>query len=155
ADQLDGQDVVKGHLETWAYDAGKNEWRAMKPPREPDGWGNRRRVLTALPDQNLILMEVYVNPAERVPGVKREQQIWTYRCGKGSPAGPERYKGVRVRTEPRLVEDAVVSVLSANELRLSWKAPPGDDVVGYYVERAPVEVWSEDQVQRLKKDTPP
>ena len=34
----------QGHLETWAYDAGKNTWTKMDPPREPDGWGNRRRM---------------------------------------------------------------------------------------------------------------
>ncbi len=154
-DRLDGQEVVKGHLETWAYDAGKNEWRALRPPREPDGWGNRRRILTAIPDLNLILMEAYVNQAEHVPDVKREQQIWTYRYGKGGPAGRDRIEGGRVRTAPRLVEDAIISVFSSSEVHLSWKAPPGDDVVGFHVERAPVEVFSEDQVLRLKKDTPP
>src|SRR5262249_46858398 len=33
--------------------------------------------------------------------------------------------------------------------------PPGDDLIGYHVERAPVDVLSEDQLGRLKKDTPP
>ena len=53
--------------------------------QEPDGKGNRRRVMVAVPDLNVILMENYINPTERVPGVDREQQIWTYRYGK--PAG--------------------------------------------------------------------
>src|SRR5207248_2103516 len=59
-----------------------------------------------------------------------------------------------VRTQPRVVEDAVVSVTSAREVRLTWKAPQSD-VAGYHVERAPVEVLSEDEIVRLKTDTPP
>jgi hypothetical protein len=59
------------------------------------------------------------------------------------------------RTQPRAVEDVVVSVTSPREARLTWPAPPGSDIVGYHVERAPVEVLSEDQIVRLKKDTPP
>jgi hypothetical protein len=230
-------EIVKGHLETWVYDAGKNTWTRMKPAREPDGKGNRRRVLVAVPDQNVLLMEDYINPAERVPDVDREQQVWTYRYaearpdpapvppagvqvattadeatvtwqpspspdvtgyvvlrGEGAqpwlvdfkPAGrvekesttfhdPKRKPGtlyhyavralakggrestdsVRVRTQPRLVEDVVVSMVSATEARLAWTPPPGQDVAGYHVERAAVEVFSEDEVQRLKKDTPP
>jgi hypothetical protein len=235
ADQVDGMEVTKGHLETWAYDSGKNDWRPLKPAREPDGWGNRRRVLTAVPDQQVLLMEAYVNPAERVPGVDREQQIWTYRYGEVRPAAlPEAPAGLAVtthpgkavlgwqaspaaaayklyrgegnvpwsasfkeiarlpgsqtkfidldpapgkihyyylravgadgtesddsahaRTQPRLVEDAAVSVMSPREALLTWKSPRGDGVVGYQVERAVVEVFSEDEVLRLKKDTPP
>jgi hypothetical protein len=156
ADQLDGKEVLKGHLETWAYDAGKNTWRPMKPAREPDGWGNRRRILTAIPDQNVLLLEAYVNPAERVPGVDREQQIWTYRYGDApGQTGKDSKDAVRVRSEPRLVEDIVVSVLSPREVRLTWKAPAEDNLVGYHVERAPVAVFTEDELLRLKKDTPP
>jgi hypothetical protein len=227
-----GQEVSHGHLETWAYDASKNEWRAMRPAREPDGWSNRSRALVALPDQNLILAEVRVNPADRVPAVDREQQVWTYRYagakpvpapppagltvkaearavalewkasssrdvtgyavyrGTGEPPwrveyeqiakvdkpsfrdddvkpgvvqsyfvralttrGAESPDSVRVRAQPRVVEDIVVSVAGANKVRLSWKAVEG--AAGYLVERTPVEVFSEDQLVRLKKDTPP
>src|SRR5262249_7162456 len=42
----------------------------------------------------------------------------------------------------------------AKEVRLSWTPPEQDDIIGYHIERAPVEVYSEDQVLRLKKDTP-
>jgi hypothetical protein len=62
---------------------------------------------------------------------------------------------IKVRTQPRVVEDAVVSVLSTKEVKLSWTPPPGKDIAGYHVERASVEVFSEDQIVRLKKDTPP
>src|SRR5262249_21697084 len=37
----------------------------------------------------------------------------------------------------------------------SWKPLSGGDTAGYHVERAPVEVFSEDEVLRLKKDTRP
>jgi hypothetical protein len=236
-DKRSGMEIVQAHLETWAYDLGKNQWRRMSPAREPDGWGNRRRVLTAVPDQQVLLLEAYVNPTERVPDVQREQQIWTYRYGPVQPepallpptdlrvavkpdgtaelswkAAPSRsvkgyriYRGegavpwkvgfqpiarvesptvrhtdkeltagkiyhyflrslagdaesedsVRVRVQPGIVEDAVVSVVGAREVQLSWKPPPSEDLAGYHVERAVVEVFSEDQVLRLKKDTPP
>jgi hypothetical protein len=235
-DKQQGEEVTAGHLETWAYDAGKNTWQPLKPAREPDGWGNRRKILVALPDLQLLLMEVYVTSGERVPGVEREQQIWTYRYGpvklaplpapdgvavattasgaatltwKAVPQaksyqvfrgqgdtpwtaaleaaatvqapqttwkdtgakpgtvyhymvravdkdGRESADSFRVRIQPRIVEDAVVSVVTAREVRLTWKPPAGSaDVVGYHVERATVEVFSEDEIVRLKKDTPP
>jgi hypothetical protein len=232
-DASDGQEVARGHLETWAYDAGKNEWRSLRPAREPDGWGNRSRALVALSDQNLILAEVRVNSADRAPGAAREQQVWTYRYSGGKPdrapkpparltvkaearavalswpASPSQgvigytvYRGsgeppwrveykqmakvdklsfrdedvkpgvvysyfvramttggaegspcARVRAQPRVIEDVVVSVIGSKEVRLSWKSVEG--AIGYRVERAPVEVFSEDELVRLKKDTQP
>jgi hypothetical protein len=239
-DQTSGMEITKGHLETWAFDAGKNTWKPMKPAREPDGWGNRRRVLVAVPDQQVVLMEAYANPTERTPGVDREQQIWTYRYAdppplaalppptnltvtatggsatlswQADPDSPAKsikvYRGegqspwaasfqatatipanaaekqhftdkglvrgkvyhyflravdadgresddsAHVRAQPRIVEDAVVSVLSAKEVRLTWTPPRGGPIAGYHVERAVVEVFSEDEILRLKKDTPP
>ncbi|OAI49604.1 hypothetical protein AYO44_06260 [Planctomycetaceae bacterium SCGC AG-212-F19] len=153
-DKSDGKEVAGAHHETWAFDAGKNTWTKMNPSREPDGWGNRRRVMIALPDQNLILMEMYVNPTLRVAGVEREQQIWTYRYAGSTPNPIPKLPAVPARKQPRLVEDAVVAVVSAKEVKISWKPPTGD-VTGYHVERAPVEVFSEDQLIRLKKDTQP
>src|SRR5438552_13770769 len=46
-------------------------------------------------------MEAYVNPTERIPGVDREQQIWTYRPQapvllKVGPVAPE---GLRLSTQ--------------------------------------------------------
>jgi hypothetical protein len=231
-DGSDGKEVTGGHVETWSFDAGANAWKRLEPPREPGGWHNRRRLLTALPDRNLLLLENYVNPADRLPDAEREQQVWTFRVAptkatplpppdvalataadgtarlswkavpgaagyavyrgegeqpwrveyrkvaevkgdtrfedRGLNAGKVRFYsvrsvdregreggGVKVRTQPRLVEDVTASVLSPTEVRLSWRAPPGEDIVGYHVERAAVEVYSEDQIARLKKDTPP
>src|SRR5262249_3497161 len=64
-------------------------------------------------------------------------------------------RNIKVRAQPRVVEDAVVSVLSAKEVKLTWKVPANPDIAGYHVERAPVEVFTEDQIKRLKTDTPP
>jgi len=57
------------------------------------------------------------------------------------------------RAQPRVADDLVASVVSAKEVRLAWK--PVASAVGYHVERAPVEVFTEDQIVRLKKDTDP
>lgn len=59
----------------------------------------------------------------------------------------------RARSQPPLVEEVVASVKSVKEVGLSWKAVQG--AVGYHVERAAVEVWSEDELNREKKRTPP
>ena len=190
-----------------------------------------------MPDQNVILMENYVNPTTKVPGVDREQQIWTYRYGEAkppaSPPPPDGVKvtttarsanitwnaspdgsvrgytilrgegaapwqvelksiaitpvakvtsfedmqvkpgqiyhyavrattnagksadSVKVRTQPRIVEDVTVSVVGPKEVNLTWTPPRGDDIAGYDIERAAVEVFSDDEIVRLKKDTPP
>lgn len=41
----------------------------------------------------------------------------------------------RGRTQPRIVEDVVVSVLSARDVEVAWKSLEARDVVGYHVER--------------------
>ncbi len=146
------KEVVNGRLETWVFDSAENAWKAMKPMREPDGFGSRSRVMTYVPDLNLFVLEAYINPTQRVPGVEREQQIWTYRLAEAkAAANPE----TKVRMEPRIVEDAVVSVISAKEVALTWPESSDRKVAGYHVERAVVEVFSEDEIHRLKKDTPP
>jgi hypothetical protein len=214
------------HFETWVYHAVGNTWKKMNPTIEPPGGGQRRRIMVAISDQNVVLMENYVNPPQKIPGVEREQQIWTYRYDtpKGKPrlrppsvrlettpkgvilrwegdtfggwrvyqdsakfekityldkearefeedldrfeqsdwfyveAGDEkgtRYFSVKERAKPRLVEDVIASVLSPTKVTLAWPAAKEPDVVGYHVERAQVEVFSEDQLVRLRTDTQP
>jgi hypothetical protein len=236
ADRFAKNEVTQGHLETWAYDAGANTWAPLKPPREPDGWRNRRRLLVAVPDQNVLVLENYVTSGDRIPGLGREQQVWTYRYAEPRPdptprpaaqvrvrttpsgavlrwrpspsagvaahavyrgegaqpwqaefrpvarvkegdtfhdtglktgvtyyylvraldrAGRESEASGLARTQPRVVEEASVSVLGPREVRLAWAAPAGDDLAGYHVERAAVEVSSDDEIKRLKTDTPP
>jgi hypothetical protein len=224
-----------GRHETWTYDSARNEWTRMQPAQEPQGWGNRRRIMAAVPDQNVVLLESYVNPTTKVPGIDREQQIWTYRSSESTrssatrppenivvatqadsatlrwqaqpdaqsytifagdgetpwkiefqklatvpknqhayedscaPRGKPRFYYVcandasgkpgepsrKVRTQPKLVEDVVASVISPSEVRLSWPKPAANDILGYHVERAIVEPFSEDQIERLRKDTLP
>lgn len=64
-------------------------------------------------------------------------------------------QSLKARTQPRIVEDVIASVKSAKEVELSWTLSQGKDLVGYHIERAVVEVFSEDQLVRLKTDTPP
>src|SRR5438067_6397150 len=198
----------------------------LNPFREPDGWGSRRRIMVAAPELNALVCEVYVTSSERVKGVDREQQIWTYRTAEARPAvvlpptnvrvwtdsvaamvefDPSPSRGVAkylvcrgdgptpwqaefrqvnwqhgdnkefryrnqipgdrpryyrvtavsadgtesepspiVRSQPRVADDLVVSVATATEVRLKWK--PVADAAGYHVERAPVEVFTEDQL---------
>src|SRR5262249_35742827 len=54
-------------------------------------------------------------------------------------------------TQPPLVEDVVASVVSEKRVDLSWSAPGCRDLDGYHVERAVVEVWSDDQLHREKQ----
>ncbi|HEY7427864.1 MAG TPA: fibronectin type III domain-containing protein [Gemmataceae bacterium] len=226
---------ARHRLETWSYDAGRNTWTKMDPPRDPDASGNRARLMTFVPDLGLTFLETRTHP----PQGPAEQQIWTYCYARPKPqanAPPEPptdlrlstekggarlswkaspsansaryivYRGegaapwevtyqevgrvgakertfhdtglragrlyfytvraadadgkvgaesTKARTQPRVVEEAVVSVLSPREVELTWTPMAGEDVIGYHVERATVEVWSVDQLQRLKKRTPP
>jgi hypothetical protein len=61
----------------------------------------------------------------------------------------------RARTQPLPPEDVVVSMREDGKAEVSWKPSPGEDVVGYVVEQASVEVASDDQHQKLKSRTPP
>jgi hypothetical protein len=238
-DKFEGKEPITGHVETWSFDTtqfdgtSRGVWTKLKPEREPDGWSNRRRIMVAAPELNALVCEVYVNSTEKVKGIDREQQMWTYRFAKTDPPSVLPPTNVRIRTEkdaaviewdasptpnlsgyliavetgetpwsttrgttqvgpdtlkfrddkikpgkvtyysiaaldetgrpseytpparaqPRIAEDVVVSVVSAKEVRLAWKTVA--DAVGYHVERAPVEVFTEDQLVRLKKDTDP
>jgi hypothetical protein len=145
-----GDDEKEKHrLETWAFEGDANTWRKMNPPREPDASGNRARLLTFLPDHGVAILETRTHP----PQGPAEQQIWTYRYSDAKPA--EQSAAPAARREPPIVEEVVASVLGANNIEVSWKPPPGENIGGYFVERAAVEVWTEDQLRRLKGQTPP
>lgn len=139
-------DKSRHKVQTWAYDAGANRWTRMKPAAEPDAGGNRTRNLIFAPELNLAILE---NCTSR----PREQQIWTYRYA----AAGERYQPSKSapRNSPPIVQDAVVSVLGKKRVEVAWKPPAGAKPAGYHVERAVVEVWTDDQLVRLKKNTPP
>lgn len=149
-------DAAKHEAQTWAFDAGVNKWTRMNPLDEPDGAGNRTRNLIFAPKLNLAILE---NCTSR----PREQQIWTYRYAKNL-ASYEPPKATPPEF-PAIVEDLVVSVLANNRVEIHWTPPPqtepgnvntaGTKPIGYHVERAVVEVWSDDQLVRLKQTTAP
>jgi hypothetical protein len=145
-------DNARHRLETWLFDAGRNVWTKANPPREPDASGNRARLLCYDPDLDLTFLETRTHP----PQGPAEQQIWTYRSPVRAGDGEVRPKREpRARTQPPIVEDAVVSVLSVKDVELTWKPSAATDVVGYHVERAQVEVWSDDELVPLKKRIAP
>jgi hypothetical protein len=138
-------DDAQHRLETWAYDAGANRWTKLNATQEPDPSGNRARQLIFAPELGVAMLE-------NCPSKPREQQIWTLRYGDVATWKPPAPKP---RAEPRIVEDVIISVLSPTRVELNWKNPQGTPVAGYHVERATVEVFTEDQLSRLKKQTAP
>lgn len=86
-------------------------------------------------------------------GQPREQQVWTYRlvAGQGRPS----VVAEKPPESPPIVADVVASVLSATAVELAWKPPSDAGRIAYQVERAVVEVWSDDQLRRLVQNTPP
>jgi len=87
-------------------------------------------------------------------GLKRET-VYHYVVHAVDANGYESAESAKALTQPQIVEDVVLSVLSAKEIELNWKSPAGDDVSGYHIERAVAEVLTEDQLLRLKSRTPP
>ncbi len=166
-----GKDESATHeLQTWAYDAGANRWQRMNPTAEPASSSNRARNLIFAPELNLAILE-------NCTSKPREQQVWTYRFG-DTPAGQTPLPVVKPRRELPLVEDGVVSVIGPQHVEIRWTAwegeapaeprerdtvkkngsagaSPSQKVSGYHVERAVVEVYSDDQLKRLKSHTPP
>lgn len=151
-------DRARHQLQTWAYRTKENRWQKMDPLQEPDPSGNRARQLVFAPELNLFILENCTHP----PHGPREQQIWTYRYtdGPGRPVGLPPLE----RDRPPIVEELVVSVLAPDRIELRWKEPDWKKVhgkeelirpVGYLIERAAVEVLSEDQLTRLKSRLQP
>lgn len=78
--------------------------------------------------------------------------FYTVRASDGQRVGPE---SVKVTTQPPILENAVVSLASSGRVEVTWTPPLAEDILGYHVERAVVEVWSEDQLKRLKSRVRP
>ncbi len=150
------EDNAKSHLETWAFDAGTNQWTKMNPAREPDPSGNRARNSLFAPELNAVLLENRTHP----PQGPAEQQVWAYRFGMRNEERGVRNENQSLLTSaptgaPRIVEDVTVSVLATNRVEVRWKRSADKTVAGYHVERALVEVATEDQLRRLKRQTEP
>ena len=134
-------------VHTWAYDTGADRWTRMNPAVEPDPAGNRARQLVFAPELNLFILE---NCTAR----PREQQVWTYRYADVKTPVPIPPPAA-APTRPPIVEDAVVSVISPVRVELTWTPPAVTKVPAYHVERAAVEVLTEDQLTRLKRKVAP
>lgn len=139
-------DDARHEVQTWAYDARANTWTRPTPNSEPDAAGNRTRNLIFAPELNLAILE-------NCTSQPREQQVWTYRYADAEDnyVPPQ----AKLRTSPAIVEEVVASVISPRRVKISWSEPVDAPRSGFHVERAPVEVWSEDQLVRLKRNTPP
>jgi len=149
------EDNAKAHLETWTFDTGANKWTKLNPPREPDPSGNRARNLVFAPELGAFLLENRTHP----PGGPSEQQVWALKLEtRNAERGARNERQsllASAATGPRMVEDIVVSVLDAKRVALTWKPLRDASVLGYHVERAAVEVATEDQLRRLKRQTEP
>lgn len=84
-----------------------------------------------------------------VEDLPREQVTW-FRVGVPGGKPGEGLSNI-ARTQPPVVVEAVVSVVSPQHIELAWKPPAGARPAGYYVERADVAVLSADQDQRVKE----
>jgi hypothetical protein len=140
------EENARHEVQTWAYDTGKNQWTFLKPSVEPDAAGNRTRNLIFAPELNVAILE---NCTSR----PREQQVFAYRYANAA-TNQDRHEAAPRQTPP-IVEDAIVSVITRQRVQIDWTAPMQIPVAGYLVDRAPVEVWSDDQLVRLKRNTPP
>jgi len=140
------EENARHEVQTWSYNSAANKWTRMQPEREPDAAGNRTRNLVFAPELNLAILE-------NCTSEPREQQVWTYRYDNSTTtyAPPDPAK----RARPAIVEDVIVSVVKTNSAIVTWSAPVDANVVGYNVERALVEVWSDDQLVHLKRCTAP
>ena len=67
----------------------------------------------------------------------------------------ESLPSLKVKTQPPVVDALVVSVLGTKHVALHWAPSQTPDIVGYHIERAVVEVYSEDELVLLKPRTPP
>lgn len=139
-------DDARHEVQTWSYNSSANNWTRSQPVAEPDPAGNRTRNLTFAPKLNLAILE---NCTSR----PRQQQIWTYRYAESR--ANYRPPPQKKRESPPIVEDVVVSVMSKKQIEVDWPESCDEQVAGYHVERAVVEVWSEDQLKNLKQRTPP
>lgn len=116
----------EGH-ETWALDVGKLQWTKLSPATEPNGSKSRSRNLDFDVERNLFILETSSSKTNR-------PEVWTYRYAPAD-AGQRVARTARIRTQPRVLLEPVVSVLGKGEVEVAWQKHPVEDVVGYNVYR--------------------
>jgi hypothetical protein len=143
-------DDAKHRLETWTLDLDSKKWTQLKPEREPDPTSSRARQLMFAPELGVALLE---NRPSNSSGIS-EQQIWALRL---PPKAADKAASLKpkLRNTPRAIDELQVSVIRKDFVTIQWKptVEPGSAI--YTIERAAVEVLSDDQLKRLKSQTPP
>ncbi len=132
----------EGGHESWAFDSGKLAWTKLSPATEPAGSKSRSRNLDFDVARNLFILEMSSAKTNR-------PEIWTYRYAAADPAAAATVPpSAPARKEPRVLLEPVVSVLSANEVEVTWQKHPAEDVTGYNVYRGIA------SVRTVKKGSP-
>lgn len=145
------EDNETHRLETWSYDVAANRWTKLNPEREPDPTSNRARQLMFAPQLGVALLE---NRPSNSKG-PAEQQVWAFRTAERTPDWKPEHS---VNKRPRAIDDVVVSVIGERHVEIDWQpglAREDEGPLKYVVERAAVVLVSEDQLKRLKAQTPP
>jgi hypothetical protein len=75
-------------------------------------------------------------------------RVHYYRVAALDARGKAGDESIPARTQPRVMDYAVVSVLGPDRVEVSWEKHPAEDVVGYNVYRADVEALTADQCRR-------
>jgi len=164
---------TRGEQQIWTFRYGPNPKDDRPPP--PDGLTVTTTVNGAVLRWNAVKTDgiaVYRGTGERpwnvaysevksLPptatsfddtGLKRGTVYFYYVTavdGKGRESAPS----LKVRTQPPVVQDVVVSPLEAKKLDLSWTAP-GEDVVSYRIDRADVQVYSMSELRNMEYKGP-
>jgi len=168
--------------QVWTYrspDSGSGDDRPLSPPRElrvvtEESAASLQWESPAVGQPDRLVVErgtgerpwqVQYEPIAELKGESiryddnelRRGTVYYYRVravwGEGENA--REAKSNVARSQPPVVDDLVVSVAGLKRIELRWSESAGDDVTGYIVERAVVDVLTEDQLARLKSNTPP
>jgi len=121
----------------WQYDPAANAWAKVDSPVDLSPHHGSVDVCYD-PQDNLFIMDGgHVNWNTDHIAVR---EVWTYRfknrpAGEAPPGRPE----PRVRAEPPLPADVVVSVLADRSVQVRWAKSEAAEVVGYHVYGATVE----------------
>ncbi len=100
------------------------------------------------------LAEVVASKSSYVDRTVEPKTIYHYYVA-AAAGSEESGPSLKVKTQPPVVDELVVSVLTAQSVALHWMPTEHTDIVGYHVERAVVKVYSEDELVLLKPRTPP
>ncbi len=97
---------------------------------------------------------VAVNKLVFVDKGAKKGEVYTYAISAGDRKGRVSKRSHLVSTRPRVVRGVSVVALKVDEILITWeKEKEAKDVVRYVVERAPVEVYTNDQLVKIRSQT--